>query len=156
MTAMMNRTAHMGMAEARREATALMREHGLLAFGWTVVFDNAKKRAGQCNYRLQTISLSKYLLAQRSYEDTMMTITHEIAHALVGGGHGHDAVWARKHRELGGNGKRCFEHVDNKSPWVGICAKGKEYPRYRQPKRLQGWSCKCGGSLPHSLTWHRR
>ncbi|ACE80005.1 putative SprT-like protein [Mycobacterium phage Pukovnik] len=154
MTAMMTR--QMTMTEARRIAQDLLTEHGLAAFGWTVRFDNARKRAGQCNYRLQVISLSKPLMARRSYEDTKNTITHEIAHALTPGHH-HDYVWARKHRELGGDGKRCFEMegIDPTAPWVGTCARGKQYARYRAPKRLDGWQCKCGG-LRHSLTWEKR
>jgi predicted SprT family Zn-dependent metalloprotease len=154
MTSMLTRT--MTITQAREITQDLLNEHGLS--GWRVGFDHAKRRAGQCNYRLQTISLSRYLLAQRSYEDTMNTITHEIAHALVGSGHGHDAVWARKHRELGGDGKRCFQsdEVDLNAPWIGTCARGKQFARYRRPKRLEGWQCKCGNGPRHSLTWENR
>ncbi|ASR85962.1 SprT-like protease [Mycobacterium phage Peanam] len=145
--------AHMSMAEARRIAEALIAEHGLV--GWTVTFDNARRRAGVCKYGTRTIGLSKPLMAQRSYADTWMTITHEIAHALVGHSHGHDAVWAAKHRQLGGNGKRCFEHLDETAPWMGTCDHGKKFARYRAPKRLDGWRCKCpAGSSP--VVWERR
>lgn len=34
----------------------------------------------------------------------MDTVAHEVAHALVGPAHGHDAVWRRKAVELGGSG----------------------------------------------------
>ncbi|KRD08599.1 hypothetical protein ASE48_08525 [Mycobacterium sp. Root265] len=155
MTAMMTRTEHMTMAQARGEARALLAEHGLV--GWTLVFDNAKKRAGQCNYRAKTVSLSRYLMATRSADETRMTLTHEVAHALTPGHH-HDAVWQRKHRELGGNGHRCFqmEGVDPKAPWIGTCSKGTEHARYRAPKSLTGWSCKCNNSAKHPLTWARR
>ncbi|AHB79612.1 SprT-like protease [Mycobacterium phage Validus] len=146
--------AHMSMAEARRIATDLIAEHGLT--GWTVTFDNARRRAGVCKYGTRTIGLSKPLMAQRSWDDTWMTITHEVAHALVGHSHGHDAVWAAKHRSLGGNGKRCFEHLDETAPWMGTCSHGKKFARYRAPKRLDGWRCKCpAGSSP--VVWeHRR
>ncbi|AMO44044.1 SprT-like protein [Mycobacterium phage Bactobuster] len=154
MTAMMTRS--MTVTEARRLTEDLLLEHGLAAFGWTFGVDAAKRRAGCCNYRTKTVSLSRYLLAQRSYEDSVNTITHEIAHALTPGHH-HDAVWARKHRELGGDGKRCYERddVDLNAPWIGTCAKGKQFARYRQPKRLDGWQCKCGNGPRHSLTWAR-
>ncbi|ATN88149.1 hypothetical protein SEA_CINDARADIX_76 [Mycobacterium phage Cindaradix] len=148
-------TRPMTQTQARQATVALIREHGLT--GWTVKYDNARKRAGQCNYRDRTISLSKHLLAHRSYEDSMQTITHEIAHAIVGPGHGHDHVWARKHRELGGNGQRCFEMegIDPTAPWVGTCGHGKQYARYRAPKRLDGWRCRCRqGSSP--VVWKRR
>ncbi|QIG61592.1 SprT-like protease [Mycobacterium phage Ximenita] len=144
---------HMGLAEARRIAEALIREHGLT--GWSVTFDNARRRAGVCKYTSRQIGLSKPLMAQRSYADTWQTITHEIAHALVGHSHGHDAVWAAKHRSLGGNGQRCFEHLDETAPWMGTCDHGKQFARYRQPKSMTGWRCKCtrGGS---PIVWRKQ
>ncbi|ASR85292.1 SprT-like protease [Mycobacterium phage SirPhilip] len=145
--------AHMGMTEARRIATALLAEHGLT--GWAVTFDNARRRAGVCKYTSRTIGLSKPLMAQRSYDDTMQTITHEIAHAIVGHSHGHDAVWAAKHRQLGGNGQRCFEHLDETAPWMGTCSHGKKFARYRQPKNLTGWRCKCTAS-GSPITWAKQ
>lgn len=153
MTAMLTRT--MPVAQAREITQELLDEHGLK--GWTVRFDNARRRAGQCNYRDRVISLSRPLMALRSDEDTLQTITHEIAHAIVGPGHGHNQVWARKHRELGGNGQRCFEMegIDPTAPWVGTCSHGKQFARYRQPKRLEGWRCRCpqGSS---SVIWEKR
>ncbi|AVO22476.1 SprT-like protease [Mycobacterium phage KittenMittens] len=153
MTAMLTRT--MTATQARELTQDLLHEHGLK--GWAFKFDNAKRRAGQCSYSARTISLSRHLLAQRSYEDTLNTITHEVAHALVGAGHGHDQVWARKHRELGGDGRRCFEMegIDPTAPWVGTCGHGKQFARYRQPKRLEGWRCRCRqGSSP--VVWERK
>ncbi|ATE84818.1 SprT-like protease [Mycobacterium phage Chupacabra] len=152
-TATMTRT--MTLTQAREVTQDLLHEHGLK--GWTVRFDNARRRAGQCNYRDRVISLSRPLMALRSAEDTMQTITHEIAHAIVGHGHGHDQVWARKHRELGGNGKRCFEMeaIDPTAPWIGTCDHGKQFARYRAPKRLEGWRCRCRqGSSP--VVWEKR
>ncbi|QJD50378.1 SprT-like protease [Mycobacterium phage MarkPhew] len=146
--------AHMGMGEARRIATDLIAQHGLV--GWVVTFDNARRRAGVCKYGPKTIGLSKPLMAQRSYDDTMQTITHEIAHALVGHAHGHDAVWAAKHRSLGGNGKRCFDHLDETAPWMGTCSHGKRFAKYRQPKRLDGWRCKCAGTAGSPIVWAKQ
>jgi hypothetical protein len=77
MTAMLERTSSMTSAEALRATGALLREHGLV--GWRVGFGHAKRTAGTCDHRMKVITLSKYLLAQRSYEDSMMTITHEVA-----------------------------------------------------------------------------
>lgn len=133
-------------------ATAMLREHGL--HDWRAVLDNARTRAGLCNHTRREISLSKPLLG-RGEASTRDTILHEIAHALVGPDHGHDAVWRRQHLELGGDGKRCFEHTDDTSPWVGTCAHGKQIPRYRAPKRTHGWRCRCPqGSSP--VVWTER
>lgn len=146
---------HLTIAEARKITRELLVKHDLELKGWTVVFDNARTRAGQCQFSRKKISLSKPLLAQLTREDSIDTITHEIAHALVGAGHGHDAVWARKHRELGGSGKRCFAHFDETAPWIGTCEHGERFAKYRQPKHLYGWTCRCpqGKSL---ITWENR
>ena len=136
---------HMGRADAMRITEDLLQQHGLV--GWHLVFDNARRRAGACSYGRKQIRLSSPLMAQRSWADTHMTITHEIAHALTEG-HNHDQVWAAKHRELGGNGMRCFEHEDHTAPWIGTCAHGKVFSKYRQPKHLEGWRCKCVRNAP--------
>ncbi|ASZ75517.1 hypothetical protein KIW74_gp11 [Mycobacterium phage Kimona] len=148
-------TRHMTQMQAHQITTGLIRTHGLT--GWTVKYDRAKRRAGQCNHSLRTISLSLHLMRLRTYDETLNTITHEIAHALVGPRHGHDAVWRRKHRELGGDGKRCFEleGIDPTAPWIGECSHGKQWARYRRPKRLEGWRCRCAGG-PSPVVWRHR
>ena len=113
----MTMTERMTPMQARRITANLIIEHGLT--GWRFTTDNAKRRAGVCKYRERVISLSSYLMDQRSYEDTLNTITHEVAHAIVGAGHDHDYVWARKHREVGGDGKRGLESFDDKATGVG-------------------------------------
>jgi len=139
--------------QALRLARGLMDDHGL--GDWTVTLDNALTRAGQCRYAEREISLSKPLMADRSHEETLDTILHEMAHALVGHAHGHDEVWAAKHRALGGNGQRCFAYTDDASPWVGECGHGVQISRYREPKRLYGWRCRCPqGSTP--VVWRER
>ena len=152
MTAPALTRTHMTMTEARSLTRFLLDEQGLTE--WTVVFNNRKKTAGLCNYSTKEIALSKYLLAQRTSEDSKDTITHEIAHALTRG-HRHDAVWAAKHRELGGNGKRCFEHLDENAPWIATCEHGVKTARYRAPKRLTGWSCMCLAGKS-TVTWEKR
>ena len=149
---------HMTLAEARQLTQELFREHGL--YGWKVAFGNAKRTAGTCNYRTKTITYSKYLMAQRPYADSWQTVTHEIAHALTPLDRGHGPAWKRQHIALGGNGKRCFAHVDKKSPIVGRCPHGKEFARYRMPKRPDAWSCRCRSQLlggpSGRIVWTRR
>ena len=77
--------------DAARMARALMAEHGLR--GWSLVFDRAKRRAGICRYDQRVIGLSAPLTALHGEADVRDTVLHEIAHALVGARHGHDATW---------------------------------------------------------------
>lgn len=139
--------------QALKIAYELLKEHGLI--DWSVTLDQALTRAGQCRFTQREISLSKPLMADLPADQTRDTITHEIAHALVGPAHGHDAVWVAAHRRLGGSGERCFAYNDTASPWVGTCAHGRETARYRAPKRLEGWRCRCSsGSSP--VVWTKR
>ncbi|HJT94046.1 MAG TPA: SprT-like domain-containing protein [Mycobacterium sp.] len=136
---------HMSVADAWHETDQLLAEHHL--DGWHVRFNQAKRVAGSCSYPSRTITLSRYLLARRSWADSMNTITHEIAHALTPGHH-HDRVWVAQHRELGGDGLRCHSFVDDSAPWLGVCAHGVRFVRYRAPRPGLGYRCRCRPASP--------
>jgi predicted SprT family Zn-dependent metalloprotease len=123
--------------DARRLAAVLMRRHGLT--GWQLVFDNAKTRAGICRAVPREIGLSRVLTQLHSEADVTDTILHEIAHALVGPAHGHDAVWRAKALAIGCSAKRCVPSGAPRpaGPWVGTCPEGHETTRHRQPTRVQ-------------------
>jgi predicted SprT family Zn-dependent metalloprotease len=125
------------LTEARRLAVGLMRRHGLA--GWRLVFDNAKTRAGICRAVPKEIGLSRVLTALHSEAEVTDTILHEIAHALVGPAHGHDAVWRAKALDIGCSAKRCLSSSAPKpvGPWVGTCPSGHRTTRHRQPTRVQ-------------------
>jgi predicted SprT family Zn-dependent metalloprotease len=127
------------LSDAKTLAVNLMRTHNLIQNGWVFKFDNAKRRFGCCNYRTKTISLSKHLVEINEIGRVRNTILHEIAHALVGRGHGHDDVWKRKAIEIGCDGNRCYS-VENtnivKGSFVAICPKcNGEHHRHRRPKK---------------------
>ncbi|MCE1180545.1 MAG: SprT-like domain-containing protein [Micrococcales bacterium] len=133
---------------------ALMREHGLT--GWTLSYDRAKTRAGACRFTTRQITLSRYLTHLHSEEEVRDTVLHEIAHALVGPRHGHDAVWRRQALAIGCTAERCVPEDAPRveAPWVGICPAGHESHRHRAPTRVA--SCpKCARvfSPEHLLTW---
>lgn len=111
----------MSITEAEARMVELMAIHGL--DGWTFQFDTAVKRFGCCHYSRRLITLSRRLVELNDSATVELTMLHEIAHALVGGWHGHDAVWKRKARELGHSGNRTYARTVVKPPlpWIAPC-----------------------------------
>jgi predicted SprT family Zn-dependent metalloprotease len=147
----------MELEAAFEMAEGLVRTHGLA--GWQVEFDTAKRRAGVCRFSDRVIGLSAPLTRLHSEDEVRDTILHEIAHALVGPTHGHDAVWRRTAVAIGCSGKRC---LDTESPrviggWIGICSAGHTKDRYRRPERVLSCSqCSPTFSLDHVFDWTYR
>ena len=127
----------MDLNAARRLATALMAEHGLE--GWTLVLDSAKTRAGVCRADRRQLGLSRHLTALHSEAEVTETVLHEIAHALVGPGHGHDAVWRAAARRIGCTGRRCVpaDAPRVEGSWIGICPAGHRRTAHRRPMRVR-------------------
>ncbi len=140
--------------EIFERARQLLDLHGL--HGWTVKLDRANRRAGACQPRTKTITLSKAILGPAPDAQVDEVILHEIAHALVGGKHGHDAVWKAKARSLGIPAKATLKDAElPAAPWVGTCGKcGATRHLYRSPRRVV--SCgKCSRTFNKDfiLTW---
>src|SRR4051812_5544704 len=132
----------MELAEARVRGEALLREHGLS--GWQLRFDNAKTRAGVCRFDRREISLSRVLTQLHTAAEVQDTVLHEIAHALVGPKHGHDAAWRATALAIGCSGERCVPATAERAPgpWQGVCPGGHVTTRHRRPEKVQ--SCaKC-------------
>lgn len=147
----------MDLGDAFWLAERLVEQHGLL--GWQVEYDGAKRRAGVCRFRDRVIGLSAPLTALHNEERVRDTILHEIAHALVGPRHGHDAVWREIAIRIGSSGQRCVEADAPRvaGAWMGVCRAGHVRDRHRRPERV--YSCpECGPSfsLEHVLTWTHR
>lgn len=127
--------------EIDRLALKLMAKHGLT--GWTLKWDRAAKRAGQCNYTNCEISLSAPLMSLWPVEHAQNTILHEIAHALTPG-HGHDNIWRAKFIAIGGNGKVHWgSDGETQAPlkWEGTCPKGHKFYKARMTARMREGSC---------------
>ena len=147
----------MEVTRALSAGRRLLREHGL--DDWTIVADRAKTRAGVCRFGRRQIGISAPLTTLHSEEEVLDTILHEIAHALVGPHHGHDAVWRAKAREIGCTGERCVSSDSPRVPgvWTGRCPAGHEKSRHRAPTRLM--SCgECARRFDprHLFTWTYR
>ena len=116
-------------------ATRLVAEHGLT--GWRVVLDRARTRAGVCRPARREIGLSRVLTELHSEAEVTDTVLHEVAHALVGAEHGHDAVWRATARAIGCSGERCVSATAPRAPaaWEGRCPAGHTSTRHRRPDR---------------------
>lgn len=92
------------LSSIANKADHLLEKHKLS--DWRFTFDNAKKRAGKCCFNERTITMSEQFSLKADNDEITDTILHEIAHALVGAKHGHNAVWQTKAREIGCSAKR--------------------------------------------------
>lgn len=137
---------------ARQLALQLLATHGL--HDWSFAFNRRKRAMGFCRYDIRTIELSIYFVERNGHDLIRDTLLHEIAHALVGPDHGHDAVWKRQCLAIGAKPVRC-SHADMPAGrWHAQCGCcGSRYHRHRKPKRLQGWYCRSCGLEKGPLVW---
>ena len=81
------------LSRVRTWADALIRLH--LTPEWTFAFDNAKTRAGLCNFTAKRISVSRYIAQRSDDDDIHQVLLHEVAHAIAGPDAGHGDTWKR-------------------------------------------------------------
>ncbi|MFC6356828.1 SprT-like domain-containing protein [Luethyella okanaganae] len=146
------------LERVRHWANALIALH-LDAKMWSFAFDNAKKRAGLCNYTDRRITVSRYLAARYEDDEIHQILLHEVAHAMAGPRAGHGPRWRAIAAELGYEGKRTHdgEIADDLAPWVGGCPAGHVHYRYRKPNRpLSCGLCGRGFSATNLIEWVRR
>ena len=134
--------------EIKKYALEQMEKWDLIAQGWSFVWDTrAVRRYGQCRYRSKQIGITKKLANINTIEETKDVVLHEIAHALVGRGHGHDFVWKRMCRKGGAKPERCYTPEDRGGTVKTIKGKyklvnkdtGEVYRYYHRRPRLD-WS----------------
>lgn len=119
-------------------------KHGLWKQRWFFKWDRSLRRFGRCNYTTKTISLSKNLCKLYDEDEVIDTLRHEIAHVLVGTGHGHDEVWRKKAIEIGSSGNRLYKPTISVYKWKAECLCDKPFLRI---KRVSGHCTKCKTSL---------
>ena len=138
-------------------ANALIALH--LDSTWSFGFDNAKTRAGLCNYTDKHISVSRYLAARYEDDDIHQILLHEVAHAMAGTRAGHGPKWKSVAKELGYEGKRLHDGpvADDLAPWVGACPAGHVHYRYKSPTRpLACGKCSRRFDAANAITWVKR
>lgn len=141
----------------RTWASALIDLH--LDPSWTFGFDNAKTRAGLCNYTEKRITVSKYLAARYEDDEIHQVLLHEVAHAMAGTRAGHGPRWKAIAQELGYEGKRLHDGAiaSELAPWVGHCPAGHVHYRYRRPARpLACGKCSRRYDAANAITWARQ
>jgi RimJ/RimL family protein N-acetyltransferase/predicted SprT family Zn-dependent metalloprotease len=126
---------------------------------WRFKWDNAKRRAGLCNYRDKTISISMYHARVHSFDETLQVVLHEIAHALCGKDAAHGKQWLSTAKSIGYRAERFTgkEIATEFAPWVGYCPAGHEHFRYRKPTRQLACGL-CGRSFSKAnlIEWRSR
>ena len=89
----------------RTEVTSLLRseliKHGLINWGIRINTDPTTPYVGMCSHKDKVIIINDYHIDIHPSDEVRDTIYHELAHAIVGPGHGHDSVWATVAEELG-------------------------------------------------------
>jgi len=126
---------------------------------WSFKWDNAKRRAGLCNYRDKTISISSYHAQVHSIDETLQVVLHEIAHALCGKDAGHGKKWLATAKTIGYRAEKFTgkEIATEFAPWLGVCPSGHEHYRYRKPTRqLACGLCDRGFSKANLIEWRFR
>jgi predicted SprT family Zn-dependent metalloprotease len=126
----------MDVTQAAALARHLMNQHGLA--DWQFRFDHARRRFGCCWPTLKRITLSRPLAELNDIAEVTDTILHEIAHALVPGGH--SAAWKRMCLRIGAKPRRCYSQsavilprINRKHRYVAACPCAIEHVRKRRP-----------------------
>lgn len=130
-----------------------MRKHGL--HGWKFGLTGSKRQLGVCKFRSKRIEIAEFHARNNPPATGLDTLRHEIAHAIAGPGAKHGPAWKAVAIRVGAAPRACDnsdETVVTPGDWQASCpACERTYHRYRPPKALNGYRCKCEARL--SLTF---
>lgn len=152
-----SRAGECSLAETEALANEFLKHHKAnsnLGKNWRFGFDLAPSRAGACKYDERRIDLSVSFCLQASRAELIDTILHEIAHAIVGKAHNHNAVWTAKALEIGCTGQRTHAARHTSPRWAGECDCGQRWFRQRLSRKVaNGAHCpRCQGEI----RWRRQ
>lgn len=134
-------------------ARRLMEEHGLDE--WEFRFDDGRKRAGCCNHTYRTIGLSLAYTLRAPDDHIRDTLLHEIAHALAGPDHHHDAHWRSIAERIGGSGKRCHGLPFTPPRYIVTCENRCWYATAER-RRRHIVCAQCGGPIQYATFTEER
>lgn len=125
--------------QVRDETFKLLNQEGLT--GWKVRFNPRLSRAlGRCIPSLKTIEYQPRYMEQNDMEQVLTTIKHEVAHAIAGAYHGHDAYWASIARRLGLENPSAINHTATLTKkFTGTCEGCGE--TWQRDRRMIGAIC---------------
>lgn len=87
-------------------------QYGLTDWHVRLTTDPNAPFLGLCVYKDKSIILNAFHIDIHPYDEVVCTIKHEVAHAIVGPGHGHNETWADKAREIGCDNTLPCSHLD--------------------------------------------
>jgi len=130
----------------------------LLEQGWKVqIHTKNLRRLGVCCYKPKLILMSEKFCELNQPKKVEEVGIHEIAHALVGPGNGHNEVWKQQARKIGiPNPTRCDSTaIMPQGKYVAVCPNqtcNKVYQFYRKPKTTTIHHCRTCGAGRGRLT----
>ena len=143
---------------------AIIRDNIRDGLTWDFEWGSGVRRFGCCTtWRSRPgyvrITISRLLANNNDYETVRQVVLHEVAHANVGGGHGHDYVWQREARRLGTSDSRCYNSGEGSTKaktlpkkFIGTC------PRCgytcRRNRRTDCYHKSCG-AIAGAIVWTR-
>lgn len=140
----------MDLKQLTETAAQQLAEHGLT--GWAFELSGAKRRLGVCKYRKKRIEISEYYARNNPAEAVLDTLLHEIAHALAGPEAKHGPAWKAVAIRIGATPRACDDSPDTviqPGNWQTTCPGcNKTHHRYKRPKVLSGYRCKCPARSP--------
>jgi len=140
----------MDLKELEATASREMTKHGL--HGWTFGLADTKRRLGVCKYGKKRIEIAEYYALNSPQESVLDTLLHEIAHAIAGPKAGHGPAWKAVALRIGATPRACDnseEAVVQSGDWQATCAACKKvFHRYKQPRSLNGYRCRCEARSP--------
>lgn len=145
----------MNLKEAEELAYSLMRQWGLLDAGWRLQWFESIRVNGRCNDVRRIIALNHRYAATAPEHEIRNTILHEIAHALIGCKHKHNALWQRTARSIGCTGERCATNSEMlKGTYAAVCEVHGIVRPYNRVVAVHRKRCAlCAGNIKLML-WH--